>query len=187
MINFKLSEDSKPNALILAALVLLCASLAYVLLVKPPKIDDVTRDQSLTKRRMYDEISEVKLRAVQSRKAIAPRVWSGDSVTVTAGILGQLASEASAHSLQLDSFRPEKELDLIGFSDMEYTVQFSGPYPEVKELLVKLDKGDDRIAVESAQVASSQLSTDEVTATLRISAYRVTDPTLASAPGGGHG
>jgi len=184
MIDFKNPENAGPNGLTLAALLILIATLVYMLAFKPPSVEDVSVGHSLTKRNTYTQIENAKQKALEVRKTLAPKFWQGGSVEVTADILSKLTNEVNRYGLTLTSFRPDTDKDLAGFTELKYTVQVAGPYPKIRSLLTSLDGGSDKVALGSVQIAASPNTNDSVQATLSISAYLVTDQSLLPASGG---
>ena len=182
MIDFKNPENATPNALTLLALVILVGTLMFMLLDKPPQ--SVITGQALQRREENEQILKAKIKDEQVREALAPKFWQGGSVEVTAAILGKLTMESSKYGLTMTSFRPETEKDFPGFSELQYTVQVAGPYPQVRSLLTSLDGGNEKVALGSVQIAASPNAANGVQATIGLSAYLVTDQTLLPAGGG---
>jgi Tfp pilus assembly protein PilO len=175
MIDLKNPENTAPNLLTAAAFVILVGTLAFMLLAKPPQsVTGVT----LQKRGKIEAIAKAQTKASEVRKVLAPKLWQGGSVQVTANILGNLTNEAARYGLTLTSFRPDTDKDLTGFRELKYTVQVSGPYPKVRSLLTSLDGGNDKVALGSVQIATSPNSAAAVQATLSLSAYLLTDQSL---------
>jgi len=184
MIDFKNPENRTPNALIVAAFLILIGTLAYMQLAKPPTAAQLNTGHGLARRQAYTEIATAKQKGQDLRKALEPKLWQGGSVQVTANILGKLTNEANKSGLTLTSFRPDSEKAFTGFDELTYTVQVSGQYPQVRTLLTSLDGGNDKVALGSVQIAASPNSANAVQATVSLSAYLVTDQALLPATGG---
>ena len=103
---------------------------------------------------------------------------------MSAGVLAILTKESNDHSLKLGDFRPEKSLGLSAMTEMPYSAQISGPYPAIRAVMADLDTSTSKVALHSAQIASSEQASNVVTATLGVSAYLATDAQILSAPAG---
>lgn len=184
MIDFKNPETATPNALTLIALIILVGTLVFMLVNKQPQAAILSTGHALERRQTNEQIVKAKEKGQELRTALAPKFWQGGSVEVTANILSKLTNEANKYGLTLTSFRPESQKNFTSFSELQYTVQVSGPYPQVRSLLTSLDGGNDKVALGSVQIAASPNAANGVQATIGISAYLLTDQTLLPATGG---
>ncbi len=171
MINFKNRDEALPSALIVLSLLILVGALLFMLLVPKPTTAGLTKGRERSRKQLEAEIVSAKSRDMESRKAFAPRLWAGNTETITATILADLTQRANKSKLQVGAFRPQKQQALEGLTELPYSIQVAGPYPAVRSFIATLDVPNSRLALRSLQFASSDASSSAVTATLGVSAY----------------
>ena len=177
MINFKQRDEVLPSALIVLSIVILAATLAYMLLVPPPTAAGMAKGREMSRQKIQDEIDRARARSAQIEKANRARLWQGNVDTVTSAALGKLTDLANRRSLKMTAFRPQRPQELEGVSEIPFSVQISGPYPAVRAMIAALDSSGAKLALRSVQMASSDPATSAVTATLGLSAYIASEPT----------
>ena len=171
MLNFKNREEAVPSALIVLSLLILLGSLLYMLLVPTPTTARLANGKERSRKQLEEEIVKAKSRELEARKAFAPRLWAGNTETVTASVLADLTNKANKTKLQVGAFRPQKLQALEGLTELPFSIQVAGPFPQVRAFIAALDIPNSRLALRSVQIASSDAATSAVTATLGISAY----------------
>lgn len=171
MINFKNKDEALPSALILAAIVTLAATFAYMILVPKPTVAGVAKGRQRSVRQIEEQIEQAKTRSKESEALAATRVWDGNQDEVLAQVLAQLTVRAQRSKVTMAAFRPQKPLPLTGVTELPCSVQVSGPYETVLAFLGTLDEPSSRVALRSVSVASSDGATSAVTATLGVSVY----------------
>ena len=187
MISFKNRDEALPSALIVFSLVILAGTLFYMLLVPAPSAAGVAKGRQISHRKIQDEIDSARARVKELEAAARPRQWQGNADTVTAAVLGQLTAQANRRALKITAFRPQRAQVLEGIAELPFSVQISGPYPAVRDVVTSLDTPGSRLALRSVQVASSDAATSAVTATLGLSAYIASGETPSPAKGGSRG
>ena len=183
MINFKNQDDVVPSTLILLSILIMAATLIYMVAVPAPSATGIKK----TSQHVYmKQITDAKAASHTARAAIAPRIWSGDADTVSASVLALLTDQASKSAIKLGAFRPQRATPLSGITEFPYIVQVSGSYTGVRNVMKALDAPDSKVVLRSVQVSSSEDAGAEVTVTLGLSAYVPSDPLLLP-NGGAHG
>ncbi|MBV9851448.1 MAG: hypothetical protein JO250_17405 [Armatimonadetes bacterium] len=178
MIPFRRREDALPSALILLSAALLTATLIYMLAVPRPSAAALDRGHTRARRQVLRETADVRKRTRQAQAAVAPRLWPGDANAASSGVLALLTVQTRRHALKLGAFRPQRPQALAGLTELPFSVQVSGPYPRVQAVMAALDAPQSRLALRSVEVASSEETSDVVTATLGLSAYMASGPAL---------
>lgn len=173
MINFKNKDEAGPSALIVLAILILIVSLVFMIFVPAPTLGNLTKGHERSRKQIVDEIVAADARTKEATLAAQPRLWKGDTEAITASVLTQLTQQAIAKNLKLNAFRPQKPQLLAGVTELPYSVQISGSYPQVQLFLASLDKPGTRLVLRSIQLAAADGATDTVAATLGISAYFV--------------
>ena len=181
-ISFKRPEDVLPSVLILAALAILIVSLCVVLMVPVPTKAAIDKSHNNSFRKLVNQTADLNRHAAEAQKEAQTRLSTGDPETVSTAILGRLTNQANALSLKIGAFRPQRQVQLDGMMELPFSVQITGPYSRVRKVLSTLDTAGSKVALRSAQISSSvQSSTNDVTATLQISAYIPTGATVVVA------
>ena len=173
MINFKRRDEILPSSLILAAILMLVGTLLYMLLVPVPTTAGLAKGRNLSRHKITKEIDTVKARAVELEKANAAYVWNDTADAVTANILNNITAQAKRKSLKMTAFRPQRPQTLESLTELPFSVQLSGPYPAVRDVVAALNNAKSKIALRSLQMASSDGGSSAVTATLGFSAYTI--------------
>ena len=199
MISFGRPEEVAPSILVILSILVLAGTLAYMLLVPKPSAAGSARAWTSSRRRMVDDIADTRKQTRLARAAVRPRLWRGDPEAVTATILAQLTTQTGHRALKLTAFRPDRPKAFEEVTELRFDAQVAGPYAGVHSLMDALDARGSKVALRSVQITSSQAAVNTVAATLGLSAFVATDPTLSPAPartpvvgsvgviGGGHG
>jgi Tfp pilus assembly protein PilO len=177
--------------MILAAIVMLLGTLLYMLLVPTPSTAGLAKGRDLSRRKITKEIETARQRANELEKANQAYLWSDTAESVTASVLNDITAQARRKSLKMTAFRPQRPQTLETLTELPFSVQLSGPYPAVRDVVAALDTPQSKIALRSLQMASSDGGSSAVTATLAFSAYTVlpkkpaTKSSTQPVPGGG--
>ena len=182
MLNFRNKDEILPSALIALSLLVLAATLAYMLLVPPPSAAGVAKGRERSKRQIQTEIAKAKAKTAKAKAGYGNRLWSGSADAVLAQTLAQLTTRADRHGLKVAAFRPQKPKPLGSLTELPCTVQVSGPYPTVVAFLSSLDAKGTRVALRSAQIAAADGATGAVTAMLGLSVYYAAVEESSGAP-----
>ncbi len=181
MISFGRPEDVAPSVLMVFSILVLAGTLAYMLLVPKPSTASA-RAWTSSRRRMVDDIADTRKQTRQARAAVRPRLWQGDPESVTATILAQLTTQTGRRALKLTAFRPDRPKAFEEMTELRFDAQVSGPYAGVHSLMDALDSRGSKVALRSVQITLSQAAGSTVAATLGLSAFVATDPTLSQVP-----
>ncbi|MBC8137848.1 MAG: type 4a pilus biogenesis protein PilO [Fibrella sp.] len=173
MINFKRQDDILPSSLIVAAILMLFATLLYMVLVPVPSTAGLAKGRDLSRRKLTQEIEAARERADELEKTNRAYLWNETAESVTASVLGDVTAQARRKSLKMTAFRPQRPQTLETLTELPFSVQLSGPYPAVRDVVSSLNTPQSRIALRSLQMASSDGGSSAVTATIAFSAYTV--------------
>lgn len=171
MINFKNKDEVLPSALIVFSIVVLLGSLIALLVLKPDS--GLARGRNRSRLTIQREITLATQGTVDATVRARPRLWEGDADVVTASVLAQLTRQANQQALILTAFRPQKNQQLDGVSELPFSVQVAGSYAKVRAFVASLDAAGSKVAVRSFQFASTDGATDTVTANVTFSAFVV--------------
>lgn len=186
MINFRSPEDRGASILILLSILILFGSLIYVLVVPEPSAAGMAKGRTLSRQKIEQEIEAITRRSQEVRAAVKRRTWQGEVESVTALVLQKLTAQANQRSLKITAFRPLKGQVVEGMTELPFSVQITGVFPNVSAMLKGLDAPDTRIALRSVQIAASDGVSSQVTATLGLSVYiESAAPSKPAVPSGG--
>jgi Tfp pilus assembly protein PilO len=158
------------TVLVLSLLVIL-ASVGLITVAPRPDPEAAQNSHRKTLAKLNSTRDQAQLDATSAEKAAAKRIWLGDSDAVTSALMAGLTREADARDLKMAGFRAQRVVDYQGITELPFSVQVIGTYPEVRSFLAMLDKPGTRILLRSAQLASADAATDTVSATLGVSAF----------------
>ncbi|MBC7808298.1 MAG: type 4a pilus biogenesis protein PilO [Akkermansiaceae bacterium] len=173
MIDFKRRDDILPSSLILAAILMLLGTLLYMVLVPTPSTAGLAKGRDLSRRKIAKEIETARARADELEKTNRAYLWNESAESVTARVLGDITAQARRKSLKMTAFRPQRPQTLETLTELPFSVQLSGPYPAVRDVVAAMNTPRSRIALRSLQMASSDGASSAVTATVAFSAYTV--------------
>lgn len=182
MISFRTRDDILASVLILLSILVLLGALVVRVFVPKPTVAGLVKARQRKNNALEKEIAASRESAAAAQAVVTPRLWTGDSESITASVLARLTHEANVRQLKMGAFRPQKPVALEALAELPYSVQISGPYPAVQALAASLDTPNTRLVLRSLQIAASDPASDAVTATLGISVYG--DASLAPAPTG---
>lgn len=182
MINFKRRDEILPSSLILAAILMLLGTLLYMVLVPVPSTAGLARGRDLSRRKLAGEIESARTRADELEKKNRTYLWNETAESVTASVLEEVTAQARRKSLKMTAFRPQRPQTLETLTELPFSVQLSGQYPAVRDVVSSLSTPRTRIALRSLQMASSDGGSSAVTATLAFSAYTVVPQKPAAKP-----
>ena len=150
------------------------AGIALVLFLPKPSLASIQANQ---KRQEAD----IQVRAAQARKdfdaaetKVKKRVWSGGAEEVGPGALKAMNGLAAKYRVKLSGFRPERTTQTAGLDLLPYSVTATGAYLDVLTFAKAIESPDNKLAVDSLQIASSEANSDQVIAMIGLTAYRVT-------------
>ncbi len=186
MINLRSREDRSASVLILLSILILSGSLIYVLAVPEPSAAGMAKGRTLSRLKIEQEIEAITRRSQEVRAAVKRRTWQGEVESVTALVLQRLTAQANQRSLKITAFRPLKGQVIEGMTELPFSVQITGAFPNVSAMLKGLDAPDTKIALRSVQIAASDGVSSQVTATLGLSVYiEAAAPSKPAVPSGG--
>jgi hypothetical protein len=130
-----------------------------------------------TQERQEQQIQRDADKAQEDFKAAQAKVaalsWSGGAEQVGPGALQAMNALAAKFKVTLSGFRPARTSQASGLDLLPYSVTATGAYPDVVNFVQAIENPDNRLAVDSIQIASSEANGDQVIATIGITAYRV--------------
>ena len=171
MIGFKTKDDVLPSSLIVAAILLLAGSLAFMVFVPRPTTAGLAKGKVLSRQRIEKEIDTAKEASAKAEADAKLRLWTGRPERVTAEVLAYVTGQANANKLKLGAFRPQRTVVLEGAGELPFSIQISGAFPDVRRFLSALDTPKGRLALRSIQLSGADEASSNVTAMISLTAY----------------
>ena len=172
MKDIKLGNDVKTWILVGAlAFMVLIAILVADQLIPTPSVVGARKASSEKERELTKEYKTKLEKYEASKTVIAASAWGGAAERVSPAILDRLTKIASIKGLKIQSFRPQKIQDAADLEVLAYNLSIEGPFPNVMSFIQLVEKQEKKLAVTLVQVASADGETDEVNASLGISAF----------------
>ncbi len=170
-----ISNPKQASLAVIAVCVLLMIGAAVFSMVVPPadaaKAAEKARaenDELFQKiRRANDDLNE-------ATQVLADRSWQEDIDEITPKLLAQATSIAEVNRLEVRSFRPQRIVDNGGLNQLTYLLTVEGAYPNVMAAAKALQDQAEKVAVTQIQIASSDTTSDMVTASIGLAAFQMT-------------
>lgn len=172
-----MNRSLKPETIWTLALVgvglLFIASLGLAFMPKPTTsgVEASKRKQLKT---VLASIANARTKQAQIETATARRLWNEDAQTIGARALATVSATAKASGLKLTAFRPQRQIDSKGLTQLPYLVFAEGPYPKVLGFVARLESPAVKLAINSVQIASSDGASDRVRTSITVVAFKKT-------------
>lgn len=129
-----------------------------------------------TEQKLRTEIASLNSQAVAAQKTSDLLVWKVKMDDIGPAALDLVTAAAKTHKVTVVAFRPQKPIELVGLTQMAFTVSLDGTYPSVSALVNDLEKSESKLTVSLVQLAAQDGASDRVNATIGISAFLVPVP-----------
>jgi len=153
------------------------AGIALILAFPKPSIASVNAYQRSQQTKINIGVEQANKDLATAKAKVDAHAWSGGAEGVGPGALQAMNSLATKYKVKLSGFRPERPTKASGLDMLPYSVTATGAYLDVLNFAKAIENPDTKLAVDSLQVASSQANSDQVIATIGITAYRVSEET----------
>lgn len=159
------------NTGIIVVMVLMVAVIGAELIVPKPSLNKISQDNIKKQRDLRFSNNETEMKINSINADINKLVYQGNVETVTPKILAQVNQIASANKVDVKSFRPQKPLEFESLQRLPFTVLTSGKFSQVVSFVRQIDEQSTLFSVTLLQVSASDGETDNVTATIGMSAF----------------
>lgn len=172
MINFNDQRDVLPSSLAVIGILGLTGSLIALIFVPRPSVKGIEGKKIQQQRTLINETDGLKTTVDDLETELEKTKFTEKVDLITPFVLDRVSVKANANKLTMSSFRPQRQVDNKSLMQLPYTVNFDGPFPSVIAFLRNFEMGEDKLAVNSLQLSSSEGAGDQVTATVGLVAYR---------------
>ena len=168
-----MNEQSWKIAAILAMVTAAGGLLFHLIMPIPkPASPQVKANQE---RKIRATIEDKRDRVTKSKATIEKYVWSAKSDELGAQAMAYINKLAAKESLKVSAFRPQRTQEGMGLTSHPYLVSVEGQYPSVMKFVRTLETKGTKLAVTTVQVASSDGASDQVNATVGVTAFRLVE------------
>lgn len=183
MISFRTKDDMVSSLIAITAILILAGTLGFMLFVKPPNEQKVSKDKLV---RDYKEKTErSKQEYAKAKAAIDPVLWTEAADKVSPQALSSITKLAQEHHLKVVAFRPQKPVDAEGLTQIPFSISVDGAYPDTMQLVKDLETSNTKLAVSLVQVMAADAASDHVTGTINVVAYtKAATPPTSTTKGG---
>lgn len=166
----KNQNDRISTAVSIASIVVMAATLAFILLVPKPTLKGLKA--KFDKARPLQESAAKKAKESQARAIdeIGKYVWTGKDSEVAPAALDKVTRIAFTRHIKVVAFRPQKMIE-GNFNQIPFLINLDGSYPDVMRFEKDLEDPANRLAVNLVQLTSADSNSDHVTATVGVLAY----------------
>ncbi len=151
------------------------AGIALLLLLPKPSARDAFLKQKEQEKQIQSDADRSQTDFAAAKAKVVAETWNGGAETVGPGALAVMNTLATKNRVQLSGFRPERTSQTAGLDFLPYSVTATGAYLDVLSFVKAIENPQNKLAVDSLQIASSEANTDQVIATIGLTAYRVTE------------
>lgn len=151
------------------------AGIALLFLLPKPNAHEAFVRQKEQERNIQASADKSQKEFEAAKVTVVAQTWNGGAETVGPGALAVMNTLATKNRVQLSGFRPERTSQASGLDLLPYSVTATGAYLDVLNFVKAIENPQNKLAVDSLQIASSEANSDQVIATVGLTAYRVTE------------
>lgn len=179
MISFKDPRDQLGSGLFVGGIALLVGALAMLAFVKPPSEKGIQGKKLAKLRQASNAIDTANERIDVIEQVFEKTKWTEKPDLITGEVLSIVREATGKASVKLISFRPQRSVETTDLLQLPYVIAVDGSFPNVVKFVQSIEESDAKLAVSSFQLASAEGTSDFVTASIGLVAYR--DPYIAGA------
>jgi Tfp pilus assembly protein PilO len=172
MISFKDPRDQLGSSLFVGGIVLLSASLVMFLFVHPPTTKGIQGKKLAKLRQASNAIDTANERIDVIKQVFEKTKWKEKPDLITGNVLSIVRAATAKASVKLISFRPQRTVETTDLLQLPYVLAVDGSFPNVVKFVQSIEESDSKLAVSSFQLASAEGTSDFVTASVGLVAYR---------------
>jgi hypothetical protein len=171
----RMKEDTGAKIAIGIAMLALAVALIFMFVIPKPTTRGMQAKQNRTASDILKDVSKAHEGLDASQKLVTGRTWTKGIQQVGPGALQEMNALALKHQVKLSGFRPERTSQYAGLDLVPFSVTAEGSYLDVLGFVKAIEDPSNKLAVNLVQIASSEANGDQVTATVGLTAYHVTE------------
>lgn len=160
------------NALLVLAMIALAGAAVFDLAVPAPKLDMSPQARKARQDKVISEVAVLDKQAEEAKMLLSARLWKEKPDAIGPAAMDVITRSAKKHSLVVGSFRPQKLVEEPPLTRFPYIVSVDGTYLGVLSFVRDLEQPENKIVVNSIQIASADGASSAVTATIAIWAFK---------------
>ena len=170
-----LRPDTVWNLSLAIAMIFFTASLAVAFMPKPT--DDTIADTYRKQLKTHEIKANLKkMEAAKLQAANVVQLWTGDAETIGARSLNNISRTAKVKGVRLSAFRPQRPIQAAELEQLPFLTIVEGKYPAVVSFIRALEHPSWKLATGSVQIAATDGTSDNVSASIVLVAFR--DPSV---------
>lgn len=151
---------------------LLTTSLVMFLFVHPPSTKGIQGKKLAKLRQASIAIDNANERIAVIEQVFEKTKWKEKPDLITGQVLSIVRAATSKASVKMISFRPQRTVETTDLLQLPYVLAVDGSFPNVVKFVQSIEESDAKLAVSSFQLASAEGTSDFVTASVGLVAYR---------------
>ncbi len=172
MISFKDPRDQLGSGLFVGGIALLVGALVMLAFVKPPSAKGIQGKKLAKLRQASNAIDTANERIAVIEQVFEKTKWTEKPDLITGEVLSIVRNATGKASVKLISFRPQRSVETTDLLQLPYVIAVDGSFPNVVKFVQSIEESDAKLAVSSFQLASAEGTSDFVTASIGLVAYR---------------
>jgi len=171
MMNLRDKNQALQSGLLVVALLIAIGTVLYITFVPVP----TTVAVATTEKSRTEDLRGKTMRAQRNLTAkldlVANYAFDGQEQDADSSVLALVTKLTGTRNLKLGGFRPQRAVDAGQLTQLPYLVSVSGKFTDVLAFTSDLEAKGTKLSVNSAQMAASDQSTDNVTANINVVGY----------------
>ena len=173
MMRAKADPKAASNTVLLLACVLLAGSAIAGLLMPKPLSADERKKAETQRLDQTTAIGRAKTLEAAARTAVLARTWTGADAAITSAVLDLTTTLARKRGVSFIRLQPQRNVVGGSLDQLPYLVVVEGSFPAIAAMEKDLEVPQNRLAVNSFQIASSDSETNKVSASISVVAHRL--------------
>ncbi|MFQ3586842.1 MAG: type 4a pilus biogenesis protein PilO [Fimbriimonadaceae bacterium] len=191
MFDLRNRENLGPNAVIVASILVLAATLAVMLFLPKPTTQGMDSERRNREFAIKLDTQKAEQRLEEVRAAIGERAWLVPVSEVGPTALDTVTKTAERRGLRLVAMRPQRTVQIAELAQVPFVVTVEGAFPAVMAFVRDLEAPKTKMAISLIQLGAMDGASDNVSLTLGLKAYvrppKAQPRPSAPAPAGGEG
>ncbi|MBC8065800.1 MAG: type 4a pilus biogenesis protein PilO [Chlorobia bacterium] len=172
MISFRTKSDTGVSVAIIIAITVLVVTGLVMLFVPAPTTAGIASGKIRSQKELDERLAKLEKDKRDAKAMIVSQVWKVPIAEVGPKALAFITSFAQRQNVKLLAFRPQKIVEVNGLNQLPFLITIEGPYPGVMKFVKDLEAPALKVGTSLVQVTGSDPSTDTVSATVGIVAYK---------------
>jgi Tfp pilus assembly protein PilO len=171
MLSFRTQKDAVASSVIVISLAAIVVLALYLAFAPQPSAAGLAKAKRTAVEKLEKEIEEAKRSQEAVAKALVSHLRAGEPDKISPALLSEVTELAQATGLKVNSFRPQRTIELGELTQLPYVLTVEGSFTSVASLLRRLEEPKRKIATTLVQINSADGASDTVTATIGMSVY----------------